>query len=123
MTVRELYDKIGGNYEHAVQIMRSDRLIAKYVGKLKDSGVGEKLEQAGETLDAVGLFESAHAMKGVCGNLGLDELAKAADEITEEFRPGSPRRFSDDEVRAKLRAIAEKYRFTAESIREYEENH
>ena len=121
MTIQELYASIGGNYEQAVRVMKSDRLIDKYIRKLKSSHVGEDLEAAGEAMDAVRLFESAHAMKGVCANLGLDALAHAADEITEEFRAGNSRRLSDDEVRAKLRAIAERYRATAEGIRRYEE--
>ena len=123
MTIRELYAKIGGNYDQALRIMKSERLIDKYVRKLKNSNVDEMLSQAGEAMDPTGLFESAHAMKGVCSNLGLEELANAADEITEEFRPGNARRLSDDAVKAKLEVIAQRYRSTAEGIREYEEGH
>lgn len=121
MTIQELYERIGGNYDQAVRVMKSERLIDKYIRKLKDSKVGETLAEAGESMDAVKLFESAHAMKGVCSNLGLDALAKAADEITEEFRAGNSRKLSDDEVRRRLDAIAERYRTTEEGIRAYEE--
>ncbi len=120
MTIQQLYDRIGGNYEHAVRIMKKDKLIDKYVRKLKDSNVGDALAQAGETMDAVKLFESAHAMKGVCANLGLDALANAADEITEEFRAGNPRTLSDDAVREKVAGILQRYRDTVEDIAEYE---
>ena len=120
MTIQQLYDRIGGNYEHAVRIMKKDKLIDKYVRKLKDSNVGDALAQAGETMDAVKLFESAHAMKGVCANLGLDALASAADEITEEFRAGNPRTLSDDAVREKAASILQRYRDTVEGIAEYE---
>jgi HPt (histidine-containing phosphotransfer) domain-containing protein len=120
MTIQQLYDRIGGNYEHAVRIMKKDKLIDKYVRKLKDSNVGDALAQAGETMDAVKLFESAHAMKGVCANLGLDALASAADEITEEFRAGNPRTLSDEAVREKVAGILQRYRDTVEGIAEYE---
>ena len=120
MTIQQLYARIGGNYEHAVRIMKKDKLIDKYVRKLKDSNVGDALAQAGETMDAVKLFESAHAMKGVCANLGLDALASAADEITEEFRPGNPRTLSDEAVREKVAGILQRYRDTVEGIAEYE---
>ncbi len=120
MTIQQLYDRIGGNYEHAVRIMKKDKLIDKYVRKLKDSNVGDALAQAGETMDAVKLFESAHAMKGVCANLGLDALASAADEITEEFRAGNPRTLSDEAVREKVAGILQRYRDTVEDIAEYE---
>ena len=121
MTIQELYAAMGGNYDQAVRILKKDKLIDKYVRKLKASGVDKSLEQAGATMDAAGLFESAHAMKGVCSNLGLDALAAAAGEITEEFRPGKERRLSDEEVKVRLDAIAERYRTTEEGIRAYEE--
>ena len=43
MTIRELYDNIGGSYEHAVQVMKMEKLIDRYIRKLKNSGVGEQL--------------------------------------------------------------------------------
>ena len=121
MTIKELYDRIGGNYDQAVRVMKSDRLIDKYVRKLTASQVAESLAEAGKTMDPVKLFESAHAMKGVCSNLGLEALANAVNDITEEFRPGNARRLSDDDVRARLDAIARQYQITAEGIRDYEQ--
>ena len=120
MTIQELYSKVEGNYEQAVRVMKSDRLIDKYVRKLKSSQVDVKLAEAAESMDGSMLFESAHAMKGVCANLGLDRLADAAGEITEEFRPGNERKLTDEQVKAKLAAIAELYRRTADAITEYE---
>ena len=121
MTIKELYAKIGGNYDQAVRVMKSDRLIDKYVRKLTASQVAESLAEAGKTMDPVKLFESAHAMKGVCSNLGLESLANAVKEITEEFRPGNARRLSDADVQSRLDAIARQYQITAEGIRDYEQ--
>ena len=120
MTLEELYTLIGGNYEHAKQIMSSDKLIDRYVRKLKNSGVEKMLAAAGETMDANQLFESAHAMKGVCSNLGLEKLAAQADAITEEFRPGKNRKLSDEEVKEKLQSIAELFAKTLDGIEQYE---
>ena len=121
MTIQELYDQIGGNYDHAVQIMRMDKMISKYLLKLTDSGVCDKLKEAGASMDPSAIFESAHAMKGVCANLGLDSLAAAVSEVTEEFRPGAARQFSDDEVKAKLDGIFAMYEKTEAGINEYKE--
>ncbi|MBQ8964493.1 MAG: Hpt domain-containing protein [Clostridia bacterium] len=120
MTIQQLYEKIGGNYEQAVRVMKKDKLIDKYVRKLKDSDAGEQLARAGEAMDAAKLFESAHAMKGVCANLGLDALAIAADEITEEFRSGNSRKLTDAEVREKVEALLTRLRNTVKGIEEYE---
>lgn len=119
MTIQELYENIGGNYAQAQKIMRMDKLIDRYIRKLSSSNINEALRAAGEAMDPAGLFESAHAMKGVCANLGLDALAEAASELSEEFRPGNPRRFSDEEVKARLRRIDEMYRTVINGIDQY----
>ena len=120
MTLQELYSVIGGNYAHAQQIMKMDKLIDRYIRQLKTSGVYEQMTAAGEKMDPVGLFESAHAMKGVCANLGLDDLAAMAEIITEEFRPGKSRCMSDEEVKEKLSEIDKLYRKTLDGIERYE---
>ena len=71
-------------------------------------------------MDAAKLFDSAHALKGVCANLGLDALANAADEITEEFRSGNARKLSDVEVREKVEALLTRLRNTVKGIEAYE---
>ena len=121
MTLQELYASIDGNYDHAVQIMRMEKLINRYLSKFPNSGVYEALAAAGESMDPTALFESAHAMKGVCANMGFDKMAAAAGEITEEFRPGSTRTLPDDEVKARIADIGVMYRHTVDGIRQYEQ--
>ena len=120
MTLQELYQQIGGDYDQALRILRMDKLIDKHIRKLTKNGVVDALLAAGETMDATQLFETAHAVKGVCGNLGLPKLAAVASEITEEYRPGSTRQFTDAEVEEKLRALSELYQKTADGIAAYE---
>ena len=121
MTLPELYETIGGDYEQAQKVMRMDKLIDKHIRKFPLNPVYESLHEAGEKMDETGLFEHGHAMKGICANLGLSELSAAAGVITEEFRPGNPRRLSDGEVKAQLEKIDELYERTVSGIRKYEE--
>ncbi len=121
MTLQELYARIDGDYEQAQRVLRMDKLIDKHIRKLTQNGVVEKLIDAGERMDPTEMFETAHAMKGVCGNLGLTKMAEAASEIAEEYRPGHPRALTEDEVRAKLERIGEMYRKAEEGIRLYAE--
>ena len=121
MTLQELYASIDGSYDRAVQIMRMEKLINRYLSKFPNSGVYESLAAAGESMDPTALFESAHAMKGVCANMGFDKMAAAAGEITEEFRPGNTRSLSDDEVKARIADIGVMYRHTVDGIRQYEQ--
>lgn len=119
MTLRELYKSIGEDYEEAIRVMRIDKLVDKHIRRLPGSGLIEKLRAAGETMDPTALFEATHAMKGVCGNLGLSQLASAVSEITEEFRPGRERKMTDAEVTAKLRAVSAQYDAAAAAISRY----
>ena len=121
MTLQELYLEIGGDYDQAIRVLRMEKLMDKHIRKLTKNGVVEQLLEAGQDMDPTRLFESAHAMKGVCANLGLVALAEAASEIAEEYRPGNPRALTDDQVKAKLRDIAGLYQKTADGIRRYEE--
>ncbi|MER2149992.1 MAG: Hpt domain-containing protein [Candidatus Limivicinus sp.] len=122
MTLQELYQNIDGNYDQAIKVLRMDKLLDKHIRKLTKNGVVEQLVDAGQDMDPTRLFETAHAAKGVCANLGLVRLSEAASEIAEEFRPGNPRRFTDAEVKEKLAAIAAMYSKTAEGIQAYEES-
>lgn len=121
MTLRELYQNIGGDYEQAMRVLRMEKLLDKHIRRLPSNGVVEELLGASERMDQTELFEKAHACKGVCANLGLIKLSDLASEITEEFRPGHGRRLSDGEVRARIAAIRELYALTVEGIRKYEE--
>jgi len=120
MTVQELYTNIGGDYAAAKKILMMDKMISRFIVKLLDDKSCPRLLEAGETMDPVGLFEGAHALKGVCGNLGLLSLSKAAGVITEEFRPGHARAMSDAEVGEQLDAIRTQYQKTIEGIRAYQ---
>ena len=120
MTLRELYSEIGGDYEQALRVLRAEKLIDKHIRRLPGNGVAGRLADAGRTMDPAELFEAAHAMKGVCGNLGLDSLADAAEKITEEFRPGGERKYSDDEVKGFIAEVDELYSKTIEGIKRYE---
>ena len=120
MTLQELYAAMGEDYEQALRVLRAEKLVDKHIRKLAKNGLAESLLAAGETMDPARLFDAAHAMKGVCGNLGLTHLAAAASEITEEFRPGRSRQMTDEEVKGKLQKISAMFGTAAEAISRYE---
>lgn len=120
MTLQHLYQEIGGNYDQAIRILRMEKLLNKHIRKLSSNGAVPALLAAGKTLDGQQMFEAAHALKGVSGNLGLTRLFELSSEISEEFRPGRERKLSNDEVGAKLAEIEELYKKTVEAIERYE---
>ena len=119
MTLQELYQNIGADYEQAMRVLRMDKLLDKHIRKLVQNGVIDRVLEAGKSMEPSELFEAAHAMKGVCANLGLTPLADAASELADEFRPGRERRFTDAQVKEKLDQIAQRYQKTAEEIQKY----
>ena len=121
MTLQELYQNIGGDYDQAIRVLRVEKLIDKHIRKYPAGGVTAAVIAAGENMNGQALFEAAHAMKGVCANLGLRELAELASAVTEEFRPGNPRTMTDGEVREILRRIDEVNRRTVAGISAYTE--
>ena len=122
MTLQQLYSMIDGDYAQAIKVMRIDKLVDKHIRKLPANPIFPEMNEAAKTLDPVRLFESAHAMKGVCSNLGLVKLSALASEIAEEFRPGNPRTVSDDAVIAKIAQIDAMFKKAAEGIKEYEQS-
>ena len=121
MTLQELYTSIDGDYAQALRVLRMEKLIDKHIRKLTKNGVADNLIAAGKRMDPTELFETAHAMKGVCANLGLTVLSGMASEIAEEYRPGNPRTLTDAEVTEKIAQIEAFYQKTADGIRKYEE--
>lgn len=119
MTVQELYESIGGSYDSAKRILQMDKLIGKFVTKFLDDGSCQHLLDAAAAGDEKGMFEGAHAMKGVCANLGLDDLSAAASAIAEEFRPGSARTMDQAQLDQSLADLKEKYDQTIEGIRRF----
>jgi len=120
MTIQELYARIGGSYQQAIGVLRQDRLIDRYVCRFPENDMMARLGAAVQRMDGEAIFDSAHAMKGLCGNLGFDRLAAAAEALTEEFRPGSARSLTEREVRESYQALEALYNRTIEGIRAYE---
>ena len=121
MTLQELYQNIGGDYDQALRVLHVEKLIDKHIRKFPKNGVVESLLAAGKTMDPTQLFETAHAVKGVSANLGLVGISELASDITEEYRPGSARRLTDDEVRAKVAELKAQFDKTADAIARYEQ--
>ena len=121
MTIKELYESIGGNYDSALRIMQMDRLIDRFIRKFLNEETFGKLVDAYEAQDGTGIFESSHAMKGVSANLGLDKLSAIAGEIADEFRPGRERKMDDAALAAKMDELKVLYNKTQDGIRLYTE--
>ena len=104
MTVKECYEQMGSDYEGVLGRMGSEAMIKRFaLNNLK-----ENLEKN----DGEEAFRAAHTLKGVCLNLGFDELYEASAEITEKLR-GKETAGSED----MFQKVEEKYQKTVNAIK------
>ena len=122
MTLTELYANIGGDYEQALKTLRIEKLIDKHIRKLPANPVFSDLIGADPASEGSKIFEAAHAIKGVCANLGLVKMSALASDICEEFRPGSIRKFTDEAVGNMIKDLAGMFETAKGYIGEYEKN-
>ena len=119
MTIQELYQSMEGDYAAALKTMMNESIIGRLMPRYLNDPSCQKMLDAGAVMDAKGLFEGAHALKGVAGNLGMLKLSRMASELCEEFRPGKERQLSDAEVQAKLADIGALQEKTLAAIRAF----
>ena len=86
MTVKECYEQMGADYEGVLGRLRSEVLIKKFAKKFLDDGSFRSLKDNLVQKNGEEAFRAAHTLKGVCQNLGFDNLYKASFDITEKLR-------------------------------------
>ena len=102
MTLKEFYDKIGGDYNGVMSRLMKEERVVKFVRRFLDdkslATLDEKLAE-GNYEEA---FRAAHTIKGVASNLGFSRLLDSSNELTEELRGGTALANTDhlDSVRA-----------------------
>lgn len=113
MTLRECYDKLGGDYDEVISRLRSERLVQKFVVKFLDDGSYATLARSVTEKNREEAFRAAHTIKGMCQNLSFTRLGRSADELTEALR----NEWSDD-AQALFEAVSEDYRRVSAAIEE-----
>ena len=88
MTIKECYEAMGADYQNVLNRFPNETFIKKFVLKFLDDTSYVNLKEALATGNVEEAFRAAHTLKGVCLNLGFDNLYKASSAITEIFRAG-----------------------------------
>lgn len=87
MLTIEALNAYGANTEEGLnRCMNNEGFYFRLIGMALADGNFEKLRDALEAGDLAAAFESAHALKGVLGNLSLTPLYQPASELTELLR-------------------------------------
>ena len=115
MTTKECYEKMGASYENVLGRLGSEKMVNMFAKKFLKDASFENLKQAIANKDAVEGFRAAHTLKGVCLNLGFDNLFKVSSDLTENLRGGEFN--GSEELFSK---VAEQYAVTVAAIGEME---
>lgn len=111
-TLEQAYHELGADYEGVTTRLMGDALVARFVGKFFEDENFVKLGEALAAQDVKAAFMAAHTLKGVCQNLGFDNLYAPSSELTEVLRAGSLE--GADELYAK---VAAEYHRTEEVLK------
>ena len=88
MTIKECYDAMGADYQNTLNRFPNEAFIKKFVLKFLDDNSYANLKEAIAAGNVEEAFRAAHTLKGVCLNLGFDNLYKVSSDITEILRVG-----------------------------------
>lgn len=89
MTLKQLYNSIGGDYDDVVKRLISEELVSRFVARFISDESFSLLNGGMNEQNAEQAFRGAHTLKGVAQNLGFTALGKSAAELTEVLRGGS----------------------------------
>ena len=104
--------EMGSDYEGVLGRMGSEAMIKRFALKFLQDPSFNNLKENLEKNDGEEAFRAAHTLKGVCLNLGFDELYEASAEITEKLR-GKETAGSED----MFQKVEEKYQKTVNAIK------
>lgn len=116
MTVKECYEKLGGDYNEALQRLMNEALVKRFILKFLNDDSMKILTDAVSEGDFETAFRGVHTLKGVAANLAFTDLRKAASELTEQLR--NDKTHIDEDLYAR---VIENYDRTISAIKEFSE--
>lgn len=89
MTLEECYAAMGANYQDVLKRFYKPEMITRFAKLFLQDDSFRLLTEAMEKQDVKEAFRAAHTLKGVCLNLGFDNLSPSAMALTEILRAGT----------------------------------
>ena len=117
MELKEVYEKIGGDYDDVVRRLMGEKLVRKFLLKFLDDKSYADLERTLSEGDYKEAFRAAHTLKGVCQNLSLTSLYQVSSQLTEELRNEVS---GDPNISDYMSKVTAEYHKTIEAIQELE---
>lgn len=86
MNLSECLAVLGSDYNEILERMITEERVKKYLAMFSKDTSFEELCMSMAEGDYETAFRAAHTLKGVCANLGIENLRAKASEITEALR-------------------------------------
>lgn len=112
MTIKECYEKIGGNYDEVLRRMMKEERILKFLKMFLQDPTFQTLCQEMDNQNYPEAFRAAHTLKGLCQNMAFTWLNEPTVELTECLRDGTMK----DGALEYLAQVKERYQVTCEEI-------
>lgn len=112
MKIRECYEQMGADYDNVLSRLGSDAMVERFALKFLQEKTFDNLKVAIEKKDAEEAFRAAHTLKGICLNLGFDNLFTVSSELTEKLRPRTLE--GSEEL---LQKVQEQYDITVQALK------
>lgn len=112
MKIRECYEQMGADYDNVLSRLGSDAIVERFAMKFLQEKTFDNLKEAIEKKDAEEAFRAAHTLKGICLNLGFDNLFTVSSELTEKLRPRTL-----EGSKELLQKVQEQYDITVQALK------
>lgn len=120
MTLQECYQELGGDYDEVLRRLMMPKLVDKFIGKFLADGSYMALCTAMEAGQRQEAFRAAHTLKGVCQNLGLGNLLRTVEPLTELLRPETEQ--IPAQAAELLPLVRQSYDKTVQTIERYQQS-
>lgn len=112
MTIQECYQKIGADYAATFKRLPNEAMLRRLARLFQQDDSFRNLKAALDAGDVQTAFRAAHTLKGVCLNMGFNNLYEPSRALTEVLRAGTM------EGSAPLfEAVEREYEKTVEALR------
>ncbi len=115
MTVRECYEQMGADFDNVLGRLGSEQMVQRFALKFLNDTSFQSLEETLKNKDVEQAFRAAHTLKGVCLNLGFDNLFTVSSELTEKLRAKEL-----DGTDVMFEKVKEQYNITVSALKQLE---
>lgn len=122
MTLQDVYEQIGGDYQTAISRLLKEERIEKYVLKFLNDTSFQDLRSAMAAEDWDRGFEAAHTLKGVTMNLAFADLAEAVVTLTDELRPANRAGYDVQDFQKSYAEVERRYQKVHDTITQYSQS-